>query len=603
MIPVVFGKRFGWLHPGQGVRGVVLCQTFGHEYVWTYSAMRHLADALSARGLWVLRFDYRGTGDSAGADLAPDQFQTAVDDIGAAVAFLKARAGVEHVSLCGFRLGAAFALEAASKHPVDQLALLAPVTSGRTYMRELAITRKTWLDTLQPPLREVQPKTGPLNVLGQSYHDDFARALNHVDLVTRVKHADVSPAHRVLIMHGRTASNDPLRDAFIEKGADVQSSVFDDLTGFIQESAFTVMPHAAFAKAVDWIADDAQGVSSLSAQVQMRDEGDLCIDMTDAIERPVFIGEERLFGVLCEPRGADAIARGPVFLLTNTAASSRVGDSRLAVRIARELARRGIASLRFDARGRGDSPAAPGAVQSDTPYGRIYNLLATQDTATAARWLARQGYRSIFTFGICSGAYHALKAAVVEPAIHGVVAVNIPTFKRPEDKAPDALRRSTRNSMAGYAHSAFDWQKWKAIMRGEKHLLRVLGFVAGYAVTRFRSRIADMLHLDRLSKTPPELAETPMPIMRALDAKGVKTTLLYGTYDAGLDLLASHFGTLGARLSRFANVRVAAYPDLDHSLFNPACLSEVIGVCEVVVSEIDVPISEVAIPERATATL
>ena len=72
MRPVVFGNRFGWLHAGSGTRGVVLCNTYGHEYVWTYSGMRHLADALSARGMWVLRFDYRGTGDSAGADLALD---------------------------------------------------------------------------------------------------------------------------------------------------------------------------------------------------------------------------------------------------------------------------------------------------------------------------------------------------------------------------------------------------------------------------------------------------------------------------------------------------------------------------------------------------
>jgi pimeloyl-ACP methyl ester carboxylesterase len=407
-----------------------------------------------------------------------------------------------------------------------------------------------------------------------------------------------------LIMHGRSGSNDPLRDAFVEKGADVKSQTFEDLTGFIQESAFTVMPHAAFANAVQWIASDLDDVSNASSPKIWQERAELRIETGDAIERPVFIDEEGLFGVLCEPRGdASASHRGPAFLLTNTAASSRVGDSRLSVRIARELARRGIASLRFDARGRGDSPATPGTVRSDTPYGRIYNLLATEDTATAARWLARQGYRSIFTFGICSGAYHALKAAVVEPAIHGVVAVNIPTFKRPEDKAPDAMRRSTRNSMAGYAHSAFDPKKWKAILRGEKHLLRVFGFVAGYAVTRLRSRLVDTFGLDRLSNTPPELAETPLPIMRALDAKGVKTTLLYGTYDAGLDLLASHFGTLGARLSRFPTVRVAAYPDLDHSLFNAACLSEVIGLCEVVVKEIDTPMHKAAVQEQATETL
>jgi pimeloyl-ACP methyl ester carboxylesterase len=598
MTPVVFGGKFGWLHPGAGSRGVVLCNTYGHEYVWTYSGMRHLAEALSARGLWVLRFDYRNTGDSDGADLDPNQFETSVDDIGAGIDFLKAQTGVEHITLCGFRLGAAFALAAALRHSVDELALLAPVTSGRTYMRELGVVRKTWFEQLPLPLREAQPKEGPLNVLGQSYHDEFRRVLETVDLAKSIKGAALAPARRALIMHARIGANDPLRQALTDAGVETHVEVFDDLMGFIQESAFNVMPREAFAKAVEWIAGDAKECARPAASHWP----ELKIETADAIETPVRIGEEGLFGILCEPRKSAARASS-VFLLTNTSASSRVGDSRLTVRIARELARRGVTSLRFDARGRGDSPAPPGDVQSDTPYGRIYNLVATKDAAAAARWLSRQGFQSIYTFGICSGAYHALKAAVIEPAITGVVSVNLPTFKRPEDKSPDALRRATRNSMAGYALSMFQADKWKAILRGEKNLLRVMGFIFSYATTRVRSRVVDALHLDRLSKTPPELAETPLPIVRALDAKGVKTTFLYGNYDAGLDLLASYFGTLGARLARYPSMRVTTFPDIDHSLFNAACLGQVIGLCETVLKETRAPAKDRVVPQGATATL
>jgi pimeloyl-ACP methyl ester carboxylesterase len=327
----------------------------------------------------------------------------------------------------------------------------------------------------------------------------------------------------------------------------------------------------------------------------------LNIETPEAIERPVRIGDEGLFGILCEPRTGSA--RGPVYLIANTSASSRVGDSRLSVRIARELARRGVASLRFDARGRGDSPAAPGKVQSDTAFGRIYNPIATDDTAAAARWLARQGYKSIFAFGVCSGGYHALKAAVIEKAINGVVTVNLPTFKRPADVAPDGLRQSTRNSMAGYAFSMLDPQKWKAILRGEKQLTRVLRFVLGYVMTRARSRIVDVLRLDRLSQTPPELATEPGPIIRALDAKGVKTVLVYGAYDAGLDLIAAHFGKHGARLSRFPSVRMMIFPDLDHSLFMTAGSAHVVALCERIAKETNAPIADAAFPGREPVVL
>ncbi|SPB13274.1 alpha/beta hydrolase [Caballeronia novacaledonica] len=580
---------------------MVLCNTYGHEYVWTYSGMRHLADALSARGIWVLRFDYRGTGDSTGADLAPDQFESSVEDINAAVEYFKASAGIEHVTLCGFRVGAAFALAAALRHPVDELVLLAPVASGRVYMRELSIVRKTWLELLAPPLREMQQDDVRLNVLGQVYSDEFRDSLQAIDLVASVNGATLAPARRALIMNVKAGGTDPLRDALADKGVEAESRPFEDLTGFIQETAFNVLPRAAFAEVVAWIAGDASPVTRVTSMVDADHWPALQIETPEAIERPVRIGDEGLFGILCEPRTGSR--RGPVYLIANTSASSRVGDSRLSVRVARELARRGVASLRFDARGRGDSPAAPGKVQSDTAFGRIYNQIATEDTAAAARWLARQGYKSIFAFGVCSGAYHALKAAVVEKAINGVVTVNLPTFKRPADVAPDGLRQSTRNSMAGYAFSMLDPQKWKAILRGEKHLMRVLRFVLGYAMTRARSRIVNMLKLDRLNPTPPELATEPAPIIRALDAKGVKTVLIYGAYDAGMDLIAAHFGKHGARLSRFASVRLMIYPDLDHALFMPAGAAHVVALCERIAKEVHAPIADSAFPHEEPVVL
>lgn len=601
MRPVVFGNRFGWLHAGTGKRGVVLCNTFGHEYVWTYSGIRHLAETLAARGIWVLRFDYRGTGDSTDAELAPNQFASSVDDIGAAVDWLKTSADIEHVTLCGFRVGAAFALEAALREPVDDLVLLAPVASGRVYMRELSIVRKTWLELLAPPLREIQEKEVSLNVLGQAYSDEFIRSLEAIDLVASVKRAAIAPARRVLIMNVKAGGNDPLCDALLERGVEAQARPFEGLTGFVQETAFNALPIAAFDEAVQWMAGSAASVSRERSPVKIEEWSAARIETPEAVERPVFIGDERLFGIMCEPRTGSA--RRPVFLIANTSASSRVGDSRLSVRIARELARRGIASLRFDARGRGDSPAAPGEVQSDTAFGRIYNQIATDDTAAAARWLSRQGYKSIFAFGVCSGAYHALKAALVEDVITGVVTVNLPTFKKPADVAPDGLRESTRNSMAGYAMSMLDGQKWKAILRGEKHLMRVLRFVLGYMLTRVRSRIVEALQLDRLNTTPPERATEPRQIIRALDAKRVKTVLVYGAYDAGMDLIAAHFGKQGARLSPFPSVRMTIFPDVDHSLFLASGSAQAVAVCERVARESNSPVADHVLPNRVSVVL
>lgn len=86
-----------------------------------------------------------------------------------------------------------------------------------------------------------------------------------------------------------------------------------------------------------------------------------------------------------------------------------------------------------------------------------------------------------------------------------------------------------------------------------------------------------------------------------LDAKGVKTLLVYGSYDAGLDLLAAHCGKLGVRLSRYPNVRVMTFPDIDHSLFNPASAAQVIALCESVIKETNAPVREGTMGVRAPA--
>ncbi|EEA01527.1 conserved hypothetical protein [Burkholderia sp. H160] len=597
MRPIVFGDRFGWLHTGSSARGVVLCNTYGHEYVWTYNGMRYLADELSARGIWVLRFDYAGTGNSAGADGKPDQFEGAVSDIHAAIDVLKSETGVEHVTLCGFRVGAAFALCAALQRSVDDLVLLAPTTSGRVYVRELSMVRKTWLEQLAPPLRAAQ-QDSPFSVLGQVYSDEFKRSLESMDLLSTLSKAKVAPARRALVMPARTGANDPLRDAFAALGVQAETHPFEGLAGFIQETVYSDLPEKTYAEAVEWMSGGRERAAP--SRMERHWPGDLRIQTPEAIERPVCIGEAGLFGILCEPR--TGAKHGLAYLLANTSASAHVGDSRLSVRIARDLARGGIASLRFDAQGRGDSPSDANAKQSIRGFAQVYDPVATEDTAAAARWLTRQGYKTVFAFGICSGAYHALKASIIETAIKGVVAINIPTFKKPEETALGALRDAAHNSMAGYAISMLDPDKWKTVL-SEKKLFPIVRFVVGNLLARVRSRFVGALRLHARSNTPPRQVAEPLPMMRALDAKGVRTVLVHGAYDGSMDLLAANFGSRGARLARFASIRVTIFDDIDHALFNAANSAKVISLCDRVIKETSGAADQTKIPVGAPAVL
>ncbi len=72
IVPAYFGQDsslYGCCHQSaEGVQApaLVICQPTGHEYERCHRAMRQLAVQSVRKGVSALRFDYRGTGDSAG---------------------------------------------------------------------------------------------------------------------------------------------------------------------------------------------------------------------------------------------------------------------------------------------------------------------------------------------------------------------------------------------------------------------------------------------------------------------------------------------------------------------------------------------------------
>lgn len=145
MDPFFFGdtrsQLYGVFHKPAGVskkQGVVLCAPLGQEYMRSHRAMRQLAMMLSRNGYPVLRFDYRGTGDSSG-EVEEMSFPDWVEDAGVAIDELKDTASVDTVSVIGLRLGCVTAVQAcANRTDVTSLVLWDPVLSGEAYIDELA---------------------------------------------------------------------------------------------------------------------------------------------------------------------------------------------------------------------------------------------------------------------------------------------------------------------------------------------------------------------------------------------------------------------------------------------------------------------------------
>jgi alpha/beta superfamily hydrolase len=139
MTPFYFGTRrrrlFGVYDPahkiGKAARAAVICHPWGNEQIHAYRTLRQLAARLSQDGFHVLRFDYYGTGDSAG-DSGDNDFAGSRSDIETAMAELKDMTGVAKLTLVGLRLGACLAADACAgrAEEIDTLVLWDPLTAG-----------------------------------------------------------------------------------------------------------------------------------------------------------------------------------------------------------------------------------------------------------------------------------------------------------------------------------------------------------------------------------------------------------------------------------------------------------------------------------------
>ena len=189
MVPFYFGSSevplFGLYHPAVNAsagRGVIIANPLGHEYLPAYPALRTLAGRLSQAGLHVLRFDYSGTGDSAG-EAGEGSVDGWVDELLLAVDELRAMANVQDVCVVGLRLGATLAISAAQKAGCfSQLVLWEPVLRGREYLDELKDLQEKYIRETVPKPREAA-RLGPAHeIMGYAIGADLLRGLAEIDL-------------------------------------------------------------------------------------------------------------------------------------------------------------------------------------------------------------------------------------------------------------------------------------------------------------------------------------------------------------------------------------------------------------------------------------
>lgn len=140
----------------------------------------------------MLRFDYRGLGDSSG-DAADGGREQWCEDVLQALEELEALSGVKEVRIVGLRLGAALAATAIGSRrrrpghsTVSHLVLWDPVLSGHEF---LSVATRMMSEFLNDPgrfptaARDGVSRAPADALLGYSYPDTLRRSLGEIDIL------------------------------------------------------------------------------------------------------------------------------------------------------------------------------------------------------------------------------------------------------------------------------------------------------------------------------------------------------------------------------------------------------------------------------------
>jgi alpha-beta hydrolase superfamily lysophospholipase len=559
--PFYFGpgerRLFGWYHePASGAPardvGVVFCNPFGFEAICVHRGIRHFAESFTGAGFPSLRFDYDGTGDSAGEDRDADRVRAWVASVHQAVETLKERSGVKRVVLFGTRLGAAIAAAAAAERDdCASLIALSPVLSTDHFLRELA-TFHAWGRFKPAPDGVSGIAEGDREVSGFVITAATAASLASLDLAKQTR----PPARDVLVLErDKRSSSAAWLERLASLGTKAESRFIEGFAEMSVDPHKTAVPTRLIAGALEWL-ESRHGV--VSSRPSAGGTGAPCRECEPAagvLETPVFVdSNEALFGVLA--RSKDVPSNGRAILILNAGAIHRIGPNRLWVALARDWVRTGAVVLRLDLSGLGDSRTRGG---EDENF--VYAKAGVPDLAAAVEFLRRErGVKTFDVVGFCGGGYQAMKAAASGVPLDSVLSVNQQVFFWDPSNTADDADEKTLLAERWHRNSFFSPELWKKIRQGGvpvRAAARVIVWrVVGTATNLGRSA-ARWLRLPLANDLATEL--------RAVVGGNTRLRFVFSDGEAGEKMLFELAGATARRLERAGAMSIERIPGTNHT--------------------------------------
>ncbi|MCB0882664.1 MAG: hypothetical protein KDC33_10685 [Thermoleophilia bacterium] len=411
----------GHLHGGTAERGVaaLIVAPFGWEDVCSYRPRRALARRLAAEGIPTLRFDAPGAGDSAGDASLPGRVDAWIDAVARAAQVLRDETGCARAVAVGIGPGAVVAGHALLAGALLDAAVLWPaVGRGRQFVREMAALRRL---ERQEYASEADDGEDDGTVAGFLADAAFRDALSALDLADAAGSGSLAGARVLAMGRDGIAPDARLVDALRGGGASVET---DGGAGY---GAMMADPQAArihgdtSARIAGFCLDVGQDLPAGDVTAVLQPTARVA-DGVD--EHPVELRAAddgpTLFGLWCRPAGGAAADRVAVFL--NAGSVRHIGPNRLWVEMARDLARRGIPSLRADLSGIGDGDGDEDLRTQEAGLHDPSLVVEARHVVDAA--LAGSGAARAGLVGLCSGAAWSAHVAADDMRVDRAVMIN-----------------------------------------------------------------------------------------------------------------------------------------------------------------------------------
>lgn len=232
----------------------------------------------------------------------------------------------------------------------------------------------------------------------------------------------------------------------------------------------------------------------------------------------------------------------PAILIFNSGVMHHIGTCRVSVTIARELAKRGLLSARFDFSGIGDSETRSGTKPfAESSVEEIQEVMDYLQT--------KKGINQFIVYGLCSGADASYEIAKIDPRVVGMVQIDPYVYKVPSWY------------MYHYLPRVFDLGVWHRVFQ------KLTGRFK--PTKRAREDIGeDFVEMPSYIRVFPPKEEVGQGLQQAIDNNVAIYTILTGAVTYTINRVQQYkqaFSNVNFR----NNLQVEYYPTLEHILTNP----------------------------------